>query len=79
MRKYLLLLLVLMLALACTAAAEDEEVSIADVLNNAHPDVVEKTIVQPPTEEEIAENPRAASAKLRAVERVRMPIDGAGS
>ena len=32
-----------------------------------------------PTDEEIAENPRAASAKLRAVERVRMPIDGAGS
>jgi len=54
MRKYLLLLLTLMLALACTAAAEDEEVSITDVLNNAHPDVVEKTIVQPPTEEEIA-------------------------
>lgn len=54
MRKYLLLLLTLMLALACTAAAEDEEVSIADVLTNVHPDVVDKTIVPPPTEEEIA-------------------------
>lgn len=53
MRKLLMLLLVLTLALSC-AAAEDEEVSIADVLTDAHPDVVEKTIVQPPTEEEIA-------------------------
>ncbi|MCC3270575.1 16S rRNA (cytosine(1402)-N(4))-methyltransferase RsmH [Arthrobacter gengyunqii] len=32
-----------------------------------------------PTEEEIAENPRAASAKLRAVERIRIATDGAGS
>ncbi|MCC3290709.1 MULTISPECIES: 16S rRNA (cytosine(1402)-N(4))-methyltransferase RsmH [unclassified Arthrobacter] len=30
-----------------------------------------------PTDEEIAENPRAASAKLRAVERIRKPMDGA--
>ena len=30
-----------------------------------------------PTEQEIAENPRAASAKLRAVERIRATMDGA--
>ncbi|WP_342025235.1 16S rRNA (cytosine(1402)-N(4))-methyltransferase RsmH [Arthrobacter citreus] len=32
-----------------------------------------------PTDAEIAENPRAASAKLRAVERIRIPTDRAGS
>ncbi|MBD7993756.1 16S rRNA (cytosine(1402)-N(4))-methyltransferase RsmH [Arthrobacter sp. Sa2CUA1] len=32
-----------------------------------------------PTEQEIAENPRAASAKLRAVERIRATMDGARS
>ena len=32
-----------------------------------------------PTAEEIAENPRAASARLRAVERIRTSRDGAGS
>lgn len=53
MRKLLSLLLLLALALGC-AAAEDEEVSISDVLTNVHPDVVEKTIVQPPAQEETA-------------------------
>lgn len=50
MRKCLLLLLALLLACTC-AAAEDEELSIADVLTQAHPDVA-NTIQQTPTPEE---------------------------
>lgn len=51
MRKCLLLLLALMLACTC-AAAEDEELSITDVLNQAHPGVAD-TIQQTPTPEQV--------------------------
>lgn len=47
MRKCLLLLLLLVLAFSC-ASAEDEELSIADVLTQVHPDVA-NTIQQTPT------------------------------
>lgn len=46
MRRCLLLLLALMLACTC-AAAEDQELSIADVLTQVHPDVA-NTIQQTP-------------------------------
>ncbi|MBE5803210.1 MAG: CapA family protein [Clostridiales bacterium] len=60
MRRLLMLLLALTLAFGCALAEEDEELSILDVLNEVHPDVVEDTIVQPPTEEEIAEQEAAS-------------------
>lgn len=53
MRKCLLLLLMLALLYTC-AAAEDEELSIADVLTQVHPDVA-NTIQQTPTPAEMKE------------------------
>jgi len=53
MRKLLTLLLALLLAL-CGAAAEDEELSMEEILDGVAPQVVDKTIPKPPTPEEIA-------------------------
>ena len=60
MRKLLMLLLVLMLALAGAAAEEDEELSMEEILGSVAPQVVENTIPQPPTPEEIAAAEKAS-------------------